>query len=63
MPKPARLIVIGFILLLLGVILPFLMLIGLVETNLPLNIVAVVCSVAGLATGFMGLATYMRRDR
>ena len=61
MENPLRLIAIGFALLLIGAILPFLMVIELVESTLFLNGVAVVSSITGLTTGFIGVATYIRR--
>jgi hypothetical protein len=61
MGTPLRLIVIGFVLLLGGAILPFLMLVGLVESTLFTNLVAVVCSIGGLTTGFLGIASYRRQ--
>ena len=63
MENPLRLIVIGFVLLLIGAVLPFLMLIGLVESTLFLNFLAVVSSITGLTTGFIGVALYVRRRR
>jgi hypothetical protein len=63
MGSPLKLIAVGFVLLVLGALLPFLMLVGLVESTLFLNLVAAVCSIGGLTTGFMGLASYFRRDR
>jgi len=63
MGNPLKLIVIAFVLLLAGAILPFLMLVGLVESTLFLNLVAVVCSIAGLTTGFMGIVSYRHRQR
>jgi hypothetical protein len=63
MGNPLRLIVVGFALLLTGAILPFLMLVGLVESTLFTNLVAVVCSIGGLTTGFMGIVSYRHRQR
>jgi hypothetical protein len=63
MATPLKLIAIGFVLLLAGAVLPFLMLVGLLESTLFLNLVAVVCSIGGTTTGFIGLAFYMRRQR
>ena len=63
MDNPLKLIAIGFVLLLSGAILPFLMLVGLLQSTLFLNLVAVVCSIGGLTTGFMGVAFYIRRKR
>ena len=63
MGSPLKLIAVGLVLLLLGALLPFLMLLGLIESTLFLNIVAVVCSISGLTTGFMGAAFYIRQKR
>jgi uncharacterized membrane protein YiaA len=63
MENPVRLIIIGFVLLLCGAVLPFLMVIGLLINTLPLNFLAYFCSVAGLVTGFIGIAQYNRREK
>ena len=63
MENPLRLIAIGFVLLLIGAVLPFLMVIDLVESTLLLNFVTVVSSIAGLTLGFIGIAQYRRRQR
>lgn len=63
MGNPLKLIVVAFVLLLLGAILPFLMVIGLLESTLFLNFLAVVSSITGLTTGFIGVAFYIRRQR
>ena len=63
MLSPLKLIVIGLVLLVLGALLPFLMLLGLLESTMFLNIISVICSVGGLTTGFMGVAYYIRRKR
>ena len=60
MEKPLRLIAIGFGLLLIGAVLPFLMVIELVESTLFLNFLAAMSSIAGLATGFIGITQYFR---
>jgi hypothetical protein len=62
MENPLRLVVIGFGLLIVGVVLPFLMVLKLVESTLFLNFLAVASSVAGLTTGFMGI-TQLRSRR
>lgn len=56
-----RLLAIGFGLLLIGVVLPFLMVVGLLESTLFLNLLAVACSIGGLTTGFVGITHYLRR--
>lgn len=63
MERPLRLIVIGFVLLLMGVVLPFLMVIGLLTSTFFLNFLAYSCSVAGYVTGFIGIAHYTRRGK
>ena len=63
MLSPLKLIAIGFVLLVLGALLPFLMLLDLIESTLFLNIISVICSVGGLTVGFIGLTSYLRRDR
>jgi len=63
MLSPLKLIAIGFALLVLGALLPFLMLLDLIQSTLFLNIISVICSVGGLTVGFIGLSSYLRRDR
>ncbi len=63
MENPLRLIAIGFGLLVIGVVLPFLMVIELVESTLFLNFLAAVSSIAGLTMGSIGVAHYIRRRR
>ena len=62
MENPVRLLAIGFGLLIVGVVLPFLMVLRLVESTLFLNFLAVASSVAGLTTGFLGI-TQLRSRR
>ena len=59
----SRLIVIGFFLVLLGAVLPFLMVLGLIESTLLLNFVAFSASVVGLFLGVIGMATYVGEKR
>ena len=63
MDNPVRLIIVGFVLLLVGVVLPFLMVLRLLESTLPLNFISYGSSTAGLIVGFMGIARYRRTDR
>jgi len=63
MENPLRLIAIGFGLLIIGVVLPFLMITKLIEPTLFLNFLAVACSIVGLTTGFIGITQYMRRQK
>lgn len=63
MASSLRLLAIGFTLLVVGVVLPFLMVIRVVESTLFLNFVAVVCTIGGLTTGFLGMAHYFRSGK
>jgi hypothetical protein len=63
MLSPLKLIAIGFVLLVLGALLPFLMILDMIRSTLLLNIISAICSIGGLTTGFIGLASYFRRDR
>jgi hypothetical protein len=62
MENPLKLVAIGFGLLIIGVVLPFLMVVELVESTLFLNFLAVASSIAGLTTGFLGI-TQLRSRR
>ena len=63
MDNPLRLIMIAFALLIIGVALPFLMVIGILTSTLPLNFMAYACSAAGLVVGFIGITQYSRRPK
>ena len=63
MLSPLKLIAIGFVLLVLGALLPFLMLLDMIRSTLLLNTISVICSTGGLTVGFIGIASYLRRDR
>jgi len=54
-----RLIVIGFFLVLAGAVLPFLIVIGLLESTFLLNFIAFFASTAGIFLGVIGTATYV----
>ena len=57
---------IGFVLMVIGVILPFLMVLRLWEPTLWLNVVAYFASFIGLAIGLLGVVQYgmaRRRDK
>jgi membrane associated rhomboid family serine protease len=60
MEHPGRLIGIGLGLLLVGAVLPFMMVINLVKSTLPLNLVAVLASVGGITMGLLGMTLYRR---
>ncbi len=61
--QPWTLILIGFILSLLGVVLPFLMVIHLVTSTFFLNFFSAGAMMAGLALGIAGAGQYVRRNR
>lgn len=63
MDTSVRLILLGVALLILGVVLPFLMVMEMLESTLPLNFVSAGCSTVGLMAGFVGLAQYVRQRR
>ncbi len=60
MENPFRLIIIAFVLLIIGLVLPFLMVLGLVESTLLLCFLAYGSSTTGLILGFVGMTQYMR---
>lgn len=63
MNKPWKLIAIGVGLMVIGIALPFLMVIRLLESTLFLSFLAHGCSMVGLITGFVGVAQYFRSRR
>lgn len=63
MENAVKLIITGFILLLLGLVLPTLMVLELLESTLPLNFMSYASSTAGLVVGFIGIALYRRRGK
>ncbi len=60
MNSPHFLLSLGVILMLLGIVLPFLMVIQVLESTFFLNFFSWGASVAGLAFGTIGFATYSR---
>jgi hypothetical protein len=63
MNSPRFLLGMGVGLMLLGIILPFLMVIHVLESTFFLNFFSWGASVAGLAFGTIGFATYSRRRK
>jgi len=61
--SPGFLLVLGMCLMLLGIVLPFLMVIKVVESTFFLNFFSWGASVAGLAFGTIGFATYSRNRK
>jgi membrane associated rhomboid family serine protease len=60
---PPRLMWLGFILLVIGFLLPFLMVLRLLEPTLLLNFVAYFASLFGLISGVVGVVTYARTEK
>jgi membrane associated rhomboid family serine protease len=60
---PRTVILVGFILVLMGVILPLLMVLDVVKSSFILNFISYGASVAGLLLGVVGAATYVRTKR
>ncbi len=58
-----RLMLIGFIAMLFGVLLPFLMVIMVIESTFFLNFLAFGLSIGGLLTGIVGIAMYSAEHR
>jgi hypothetical protein len=63
MNHPRLLLSLGLILMLLGVVLPFLMVIGALESTFFLNFFSWGASVAGLSFGTIGFAMYSKTKR
>ncbi|MBE0408984.1 MAG: hypothetical protein IBX69_04550 [Anaerolineales bacterium] len=61
--EPVRIIVFGFVLVLLGFILAFLMTIGIIAPTFLLGLVTYLSSFGGLFIGIMGSALYVRDRR
>jgi len=58
-----QLMVIGFVLLVIGVVLPFVMVLRIVEPTLLLNIIAYFASFIGVVIGMFGAISYSRIQR
>jgi len=63
MENPVRLLVIAFILLVVGAAVPFLMVFDVLPKNLGASFGAYACSIAGVVAGFLGIASYRRRQK
>lgn len=61
--SPLRLIAVGFVLLTASWLVLLLMVIGRIESSLPLSAGAYAASIAGLAVGLFGVADYVRHVR
>ena len=60
MNSPRRLLGIGMLLMLVGIVLPFLMVIQVLESSFFLNFLSWGASVSGLAFGTIGFAMYSK---
>jgi len=63
MLSPVRLILMALALLLIGVALPFLMVMEQIDSTIALNFLSQVCSISGLIIGFIGIAQYVGSQR
>ncbi len=61
--QPLRLILIGFVLVTLGMVLPFLMVMQVVESTFFLNFFSFGASVSGIFLGIIGGAMYVRQSQ
>lgn len=60
---PGKIVILGLFLSLVGVVLPFLMVLRLIESTFFLNFMAYLLSVAGLIIGFIGMAILVKIRR
>ena len=58
--SPIKIVVTGFFLVLLGVILPFLIVMQIIPSTYFLNFLAYTVSIAGLFMGLIGTAMYVK---
>jgi hypothetical protein len=63
MDKPVRLMVLGLVGLILGVVLPFLMVLRVIEPGFVLSFIAYGASLSGLFLGLLGVVSYTRIER
>lgn len=61
--RPWSFILIGFFLSMLGVALPFLMVIQVIQSTFFMNFFSYIASLSGLALGIIGAASYVREHR
>jgi len=60
---PGRLMFIGFLCVLMGVVLPFFMVMQVLESTLFLNFFSFIISLIGIIIGVIGSAYYVRINR
>jgi hypothetical protein len=58
-----RLVVVGFVLVLIGAVVPFLMVLGVLPSTFLLSAVSFFASLIGLVLGMLGAATSIRERR
>ena len=63
MQKPVRLMAIGLVGLVIGFVLPFLMVLRIIDASFFLSFFAYGASISGLFVGLIGVATYTRDER
>jgi hypothetical protein len=63
MNNPKTLLIVGFLLMAAGTVLPFLMVIQVLESTFYLNFFSFGAQVAGLFLGFIGSVMYIRVKR
>lgn len=61
--RPVRLILIGFVLVVLGAVLPLLMVLQVIRSTFVLNFLAYGASISGLFLGLIGSAMYVRLNK
>ena len=61
--NPNYIILLGFFLVFMGFLLPFLMVLRIIEPNFPISFLSFTSSVAGLYLGLIGLALYRSRQK
>ncbi len=61
--QPIGMIGIGFLLVLLGFLLPFLMVLQVIQSTFLLNFLSYGSSIAGLFLGFLGASAFIRNRR
>jgi len=62
-PKYIFYILIGFVLVVVGAVLPFLIVMQMIESTFLLNFLAYGASMTGLMIGFIGATMYVREHR
>lgn len=60
---PNRIVILGFFLVLLGFVVPFLMVLQIIQAGFLLSFLSYAASIAGLFLGIIGAASYIRLDK